>query len=353
MHCASRWPLLLAGLALAAATPWRAAPAAEHVEELETVLVLGEQPGPGLWKVSRGDHALWLLGTVEPLPKGMKWKSRTVEARVAESQQVLLPGVVDVDANIGVLRGLTLLPAAIKAGKNPGGATLQQVLPPDLYARWRVLREKYIGRDDDIEAWRPTLAIGRLRAVALRKSGLVDGPRVTEAVERAARQHRVRVQRLADVRRTLKVDNARGILKGMQQLQVDDVECFRQTLDQLEPELERTRARANAWSRGDTDQLRALYTDQPAPLEDCARVYEQALQQGGQAGASDARKVIENGRWHAEQARVQLHRNWLAAAEAALASHRSTFAVVPMQALLGRDGYLATLRARGYEITEP
>jgi hypothetical protein len=36
---------------------------------LETVLVTGEQPGPGLWKVSHGDHVLWILGAQYPLPK--------------------------------------------------------------------------------------------------------------------------------------------------------------------------------------------------------------------------------------------------------------------------------------------
>lgn len=31
-------------------------------EELEIVLVTGEQPGPALWKVSSGSHDLWILG---------------------------------------------------------------------------------------------------------------------------------------------------------------------------------------------------------------------------------------------------------------------------------------------------
>src|SRR5690348_2085441 len=33
---------------------------------LQTVLVRGSQPGPGLWRVSKGDHTLWILGTLGP-----------------------------------------------------------------------------------------------------------------------------------------------------------------------------------------------------------------------------------------------------------------------------------------------
>ena len=38
-------------------------------EILETVLVSGEQPGPGMWKVSKGDHVLWIVGIQTPVPK--------------------------------------------------------------------------------------------------------------------------------------------------------------------------------------------------------------------------------------------------------------------------------------------
>jgi hypothetical protein len=46
---------------------------------LEEVLVTGQQPGPGLWKVTRPDdangHVLWILGNHSPLPKKLSWRS--------------------------------------------------------------------------------------------------------------------------------------------------------------------------------------------------------------------------------------------------------------------------------------
>jgi hypothetical protein len=45
--------------------------------------------------------------------------------------------------------------------------------------------------------------------------------------------------------------------------------------------------------------------------------------------------------------------SWLEKAESALARNRSTVALVSIPQLLGADGVLATLRARGYAVLEP
>ncbi len=62
---------------------------------LDEVDVLGNAPGPRLWKVTKGDHVLWLLGTLDHVPKRMSWHSNEVEQALRHSQQVLtsVPGV--------------------------------------------------------------------------------------------------------------------------------------------------------------------------------------------------------------------------------------------------------------------
>ena len=55
---------------------------------LETVLVVGPQPGPGLWKVSKDGNVLWILATYGPLPEKLAWQSRQVERILAESQEL-------------------------------------------------------------------------------------------------------------------------------------------------------------------------------------------------------------------------------------------------------------------------
>src|SRR5689334_11336765 len=88
-------------------------PAAESAPELDTFVVSGEQPGPGLWKVSKGDHVMWVLASFGMLPRGMTWRTSEIEARVAESQEVLYAPPINIGADIGILRGLTLIPAAL------------------------------------------------------------------------------------------------------------------------------------------------------------------------------------------------------------------------------------------------
>ena len=61
----------------------------QTVGEVEEVLVIGEQSGPGLWKVFKDDHVLWILGTLSPLPKKLTWRSTKIEEVVKQSKKWL------------------------------------------------------------------------------------------------------------------------------------------------------------------------------------------------------------------------------------------------------------------------
>lgn len=354
---AGAWPMrrgLLAGIAvygvLAGHALW--AQAERPDEELETVLVIGEQPGPGLWKVSKDDRVMWVLGTHQPLPRHMTWRSQQVEARIAESQEVLLPSNVNIRADVGLLRGLTLIPAAIKASRIPDDRTLQDVLSAETWRSWRTLRDQYMPRDDDVERQRPAIAIARLRSAAIDRHQLSGGVNVRSVVDRAAKQHKVRVRRLPTIERTVRVENPRGMLKGASQVDLPDIDCFTQGVEQLEPEIERMKALANAWGRGDTEGLRRLH--RVRQLEElCFYSLMAAFNERDSVDAARARKMLADTRWHAEQAAVQQERDWVAAAQAALARNRVTFAVLPMQAVFSESGYLARLRGLGYQVEEP
>ncbi|MEO6079476.1 MAG: TraB/GumN family protein [Steroidobacteraceae bacterium] len=345
---------LAAGIAALALLPCLA-PAAElseNLDELETVLVIGEQPGPGLWKVSKGDHVMWVLASFSPLPKAMTWRSKQVEARIAESQEVLYPGTVGIELGIGLLRGLTLVPAAFKAGKIPDGAKLKDVLPADTYTKWLALRQKYIGKDDAVEKRRPAIALGALRGAAYSKSNLAGGPSVDAVVTRAAKKYKVRIHRLPDVKRAVKVEDPRAMLKSAQKLKLPDIDCFTRGLDLVEAGIERARLLANAWSRGDIETLRSLHRVVPLK-ETCAYVLMTAFNEGNSDDAARAKKLLANIEWHVQQASIQADLDWIAAARAALDKNQSTFGVLSVDSVLRPDGLLDQLRAQGYTVEEP
>lgn len=129
------------------------------VATLQTVLVHGNQPGPGLWRVSKGDHTLWILGTLVPIPAGMTWRSGEVEATIAASQEVLGKGRATPDIGVGaMLKMASLAPAAMRSQYNPGKATLESVVGPPLHARWTIAKERYAVSTNEFERLRPMYA---------------------------------------------------------------------------------------------------------------------------------------------------------------------------------------------------
>jgi len=60
------WSLLVCS-AVAVNHPVNAEAPAAAEPPLEEILVVGEQPGPAMWRVTKGGHTLWILATLEPL----------------------------------------------------------------------------------------------------------------------------------------------------------------------------------------------------------------------------------------------------------------------------------------------
>jgi uncharacterized protein YbaP (TraB family) len=298
---------------------------------IEEVTVSGEQPGPGLWKISKDGHVMWVLGSLQPLPKKMSWRSRSVEATVAESQALLV--APKVDAGIGFFKGMTLLPSMLGARKNPDGATLQEVLPPDLYARWLTLKARYIGRNESIEKWRPIFAAAELYEKAIAKSELTTQSDVLPVVKKIAKQHKVE---LIEPTLEIEIEKPGQAIKQFKKSSLQDIACFTKTLDRLETDLDAMRARATAWAIGDVDALRRL------PYPD----------QFGACGSAILNSPIVQDRG-LQDLLQRVESLWLEQAQAALAHNEVTFAVLPLSQLLRTDGYIAKLQARGYDVEAP
>ncbi|MBC7983712.1 MAG: TraB/GumN family protein [Candidatus Obscuribacterales bacterium] len=331
-----------------------AAPAHVSIASLEAVLVTGEQPGPGLWKVTKQSegtqHTLWILGTHGPLPKKMTWRSKEVEAVIAESQEVLAAVKIDVDVDVGFFATLAALPSLVNATNNPDDAKLKDIVPADVYAKWLTLKEKYIGRDGGVEEVRPTFAMQTLQSKARDKVGLASSSAIWPTVSRLAKKHQVKIVQ-PEVSRELKVAKPRAMLKKFRKVQLADVECFKNSLDRLEADLEAMKARANAWAIGDVEKLRRLPDLDPS--ENCLMMLQQAALQGQLAEEVGAQDLLKDAVRMQELLTKEAAEKWLAAAETALSKNKTTFAVLPVFNLLDADGYLAKLKAKGYAVEEP
>ncbi|MFC4529014.1 TraB/GumN family protein [Dyella halodurans] len=329
--------LVLAGAAPVfgqnAPPPGATAPAPSQVTNLEGVTVSGIQPGPGLWKVSKGDHVMWVLGTLSPLPEHMQWKTDEVEQTIADSQEVLGPPSVALKPKTNFFGKLFLLPSLIGARKNPDGQRLQQVVPAAEYARWQVLKQQYIGSDRSVEDWRPIFAAVELYDKAIKRSGLSSSGGVKDTVRELAKKHGVKV---STARYTMMIDEPRAAVKTFKASPMDDLECFGRTLDTVEHDLGRITARANAWATGDLEALRGL------PMNDQREACIAAVTEAGfakQLGFSDIQQKAQA--------------IWLGAAEQALNTNTQTFAMLPMEEVLSAKGLIAQLKAKGYQVEAP
>lgn len=329
--------LLLLSLGLAntnaSAQDAAATPTPAISSQLDTVTVSGLQPGPGLWRVTSGEHEMWILGTVSPVPKRMQWDASAVDEIIAESQEVIASAGFVMGSKMNIFRQMMLIPSLLKARKNPSKEKLVEIVPAPMYARWQVLSKRYLGRGKGPEKFRPIFAAQKLYAAALDDAELSNTNIVMPVAEKSAKRHKVKyTQPLVSV----EVVDMKGLVRDFSNSSLDDIECFDKTLTHIEQDLPTMRERANAWAVGDLERLRALpYTEQ----------YGACL-----TSLFEAPSLRKYGFVNIEQ---RADNAWLEAAEAALKTNRSTFAMLPMSELLRTDGLAATLRSKGYVVEAP
>lgn len=324
--------VMLSGVAHAA-TGGDAAPPPPIVDAAP-VPVNGLTAGPGLWQVRKGDHTLWVFGTVSPIPKGLEWYSPQAERALARSRQIIGAPSIAVSVGMGgMFRAAFAMPTLLKARKNPDGKTLRDVLPAPLYARWVQLRQQYLPQDDDIDEFRPSYAASKLYAAALERAGLVSAGAVYEGLGKMVKKNDV--ERVNTSVKT-EVKDVKGVAKTVIRSRVDETGCMREVLDMLERDVVQAALRANAWAEGDVAKLTELT---PANRERACddTFFESEL--AAELGVADGRARSEA--------------QWLKAVDTALERNTDTFAVLPVESMLGDKGWLARLRARGYEVIAP
>lgn len=299
------------------------------------VLVEGKRPGPGLWKVSKDGHVMWVVGMYAPLPPKMEWDDARVDRLIGQSQEVLGPPGAGVGVGVwGGLKALTALPSIYGMVKNPDGAKLRDILPADTYARWSVLKDKYLRDNDSVESFRPFFAAQTLMQAGMKKSGLSGGTEVRKQIETLAKKRDVK---LTQTGFSVQLDDPVSVIKDFKNSQMEDMGCFTKTLDRLEDDIDAARLRANAWANGNIAEISKL---EYAEREDACN--EAVFN----SPAAQKHPAFQN-------MRERRLASWLKAVEKSLANNTSTVAMLTMSDILGPKSYLAALQAKGYTVENP
>lgn len=298
---------------------------------LKKLVVVGTVPGPDLWKVSAGENVLWILGTLSPLPKKMDWNSAPVAQVIESSQAFLLTPTVRTE--LGFFKKLSLATSVIGIKKNPNKQKLKDVLPIDLYRRWLLLKQKYMGNSQGIEKTRPIYASQKLLDKALGETGLKRDTGITKKLKKVAKTHNIE---LIQPEILIDLQQPKAALKKFKKSAMNDLECFTKTMERIETDLDAMQTRAVAWSYGDVATIKSL------PFVDDTQACSAALLNSELAqdiGITDIRS--------------RLRTVWINAAKTALKKNKSTFAVWPIAQLLSNESILTDFAAAGFTVDTP
>jgi len=300
---------------------------------LETIVVTGIQPGPGLWQVHKDGRVLWIMATLSPLPKRIEWEPRELDALVARADRVLSPPRASIDADIGFFGRIGLIPSALRARNLPDDRTLAEVLPPELHARWETQKAKWIGRDRGVERRRPFIAAFELMDEALEDLDLERDNIVWDRVQRVAKRHD---REIVTVAVAATVADPKQALREFTEGGLDDTACLEATIARLETDTGTMVERANAWAVGDVQTLLERRFDDDIRACATALLGTDALKKRGIADLP--RKLVAE---------------WVRVADEALAEVPTSVAVADLRLLVADDGLLAGLKAKGYRIYAP
>src|SRR5579864_6269615 len=140
-------------------------------EPMQELIIEGRHEGPRMWIVRSGDHTLWILGTISPLPKKMIWQPDAVDEALKYTQEVV-PAWPSYGIGANPITALRVYIAWRHLQKPPDNLPLSQSLPPQLYTRVEALRVRYAPHDNKLEQMRPMLAARELLNRVLDAAGL-------------------------------------------------------------------------------------------------------------------------------------------------------------------------------------
>ena len=309
-----------------------AVPAGEALDEVQVI----EQPGPRMWRISKEDHELWIIGTVSPTPIDLQWNSRQVQAVMKEADELLIPAVYGMRFSGNLFTVLRYVPKLIELRNNPDKAQLRDLLPPDQFARWRKLHfEAYGEPPGDDQHWRPLFIADMLYDQTLASRKLTRRDVVWPRLNALAKESNVPTHRRA-FPVDLGVKQMKPLITEFRDLPREaEINCLIATMDHIEQQVPVIVERAHAWAVGDPEVLNSDMAW--ASRKECSldALLDSSLHERFEAQAEKGREY------------------WRGIVSYALLSKKSTVTAIPIRELTGSDGLFDYLRTSGYLIESP
>ena len=262
-----------------------------------------------LWKATKGQGSLYLVGSVHLLTKDYYPLSPALDRAFKDSD--LLVEEVDIGEMISTENQLQM----VITGMLPAGQSLDKVVSPATLAAVNKRIETLGMPIEPLERLKPWLLSLTLLTLEWQKAGFDADLGLDKHFYDLARSDAKTVQGLETV--AFQISRFDGMTMDEQD------RLLAETLKELDTQQTAVTALADAWKAGDVPTVERLVLQD---LRSDPRVYQRML--------------------------VDRNRDWLPKLEALFMRRGRAFVVVGAAHLVGPDGLLAMLRARGYTVEQ-
>lgn len=262
-----------------------------------------------IWKVSRGQQTLYLVGSVHLLSKDFYPLSEAMESAFKESdllvEEVDLAELHSPEAQLSVLT----------RGMLPGGRTLDQVVSPSTFNMVSKRLSDMGMPVEPLKRFKPWALALTLLGVEWQRAGFDPDLGLDKHFYDRAQSEAKPVRAL---------ETAEYQIARFDDMPFDQQDrLLAQTLRDIDTETANVTKLAEAWKTGDSAGVERVVLQD---LKSDPQMYERLL--------------------------LERNRAWLPKIEALFTQNRRAFVVVGAAHVVGPDGLLATLRAKGYTIEQ-
>ena len=290
-------------------------PEPQEWSDVTEVVVRVKVAGPAMWKLTRGQSNVWVLGTLAETPENLTWDTTRLKRLLKGARYVIVPGF----SRGGSVAGRRWL----KGSELPTGTYLDDLVSAPDYARF----EKAVARTPGLRASDYTYKIPMRAGMELFSDTLAQNHIRRYAVMRQVTALAANAGVESRIAYTVNADTLSD-----QWLKLDaeaNRTCFNTFLDGIDYNLTVLPGLAQAWAQGDVKTALSQYRD--SAILTCN---------------------LSTPEW-GQQYDALFIGGMTTAIEEALKTPGKSLAVVPFSDLLRKDGVLDRLRAAGVVVTSP
>jgi uncharacterized protein YbaP (TraB family) len=216
----------------------------------EVVVVTAQQPGPAFWHIKKGDSEIWILGTIEEMPKGQAWNTKHLAEVIDGAHAVFTPP----SASSGIFGAGWFILTHRSLLSMPDDKKLEETLPPNLKARFVAARTSLAIPAEKFADDSPILVASELQK-KFSETAKLDHEEPLKTVGKIARDKHVPLRAIADY-------SALDMIKEALRLPLEAQQtCLDESLWKLEQRQGHATALAQAWAVGDLKAVKANYTE--------------------------------------------------------------------------------------------